>query len=352
MVGVDIGSSSIKVVELSVNGRGDCCLERCASELLEPGAVLQGHVVRLDAVAEALRRALLKAGIRQRKAVLAVPTELTESQTISLPDGLDEDQLYAQVESEAQRLFTPAEKIHFDFVVIGPHDTEGGIGVHVTAVSSERVEERAAVAALAGLQPVVMDVEQFAWQRAAFHMTGCGLTGELSAERGAVVAYAHLGGSASRMVFYQQDKLLYEQALMVTGDGLTQQISRTFDLEPRKAEVKKRKQTLPNEYHAQLMQYAQETLLQELQGATQGYLASGVVPQVERIVLSGGHACLEGMTDWVGQRTGIATHLANPFARMGLAKGVNPRYMMRELPAYLIGSGLALRGLQVDPVAI
>lgn len=171
IVGIDIGSSSVKVVELSANGKqGDFRLEKCASELIERSAVADGNLVNIDAVGSALKRAVAKAGIRSKDAVLAIPASLTESQTVSLPDNLTEDELFVQVESEANRLFPPSQNVNFDYVVIGPSETEGGVGVRVTATVSERVTERVTAAEMAGLKPIVMDVEEHAIQRA---MTTC-----------------------------------------------------------------------------------------------------------------------------------------------------------------------------------
>lgn len=100
IVGIDIGSSSVKVVELSANGsQGDFRLEKCASELIERSAVADGNLVNIDAVGNALKRAIAKAGIRSKDAVLAIPSSLTESQTVSLPDNLTEDELFVQVDT-------------------------------------------------------------------------------------------------------------------------------------------------------------------------------------------------------------------------------------------------------------
>ena len=132
-------------------GKHDYRLEKCASELLDRNAVADGNVINIEAVGIALKRALGKAGIRSKDVVLGVPSMLTESQTVSLPDNLSEDELYSQVESEAHRLYPPSQAVNFDFAVIGPSETEGGIGVRVTAANSDRVQERVTAAEMAGL---------------------------------------------------------------------------------------------------------------------------------------------------------------------------------------------------------
>lgn len=197
IVGIDIGSSSVKVVELSANGKqGDFRLEKCASELIERSAVADGNLVNIDAVGSALKRAVAKAGIRSKDAVLAIPASLTESQTVSLPDNLTEDELFVQVESEANRLFPPSQNVNFDYVVIGPSETEGGVGVRVTATVSERVTERVTAAEMAGLKPIVMDVEEHAIQRAMTHMRAVKTAAtEAEVRDMPVVAMFHLGGA-------------------------------------------------------------------------------------------------------------------------------------------------------------
>ncbi|MBY4949924.1 pilus assembly protein PilM [Cupriavidus respiraculi] len=347
-VGVDIGSSSIKVVELSVGGkRNDYRLEKCASELLDRNAVADGSVVNIEAVGTALRRALGKAGIRGRDVVLGVPSMLTESQTVSLPDNLSDDELYVQVESEAHRLFPPSQAVNFDYAVIGPNETEGGIGVRVTATNSERVQERVTVAEFAGLKAQVMDVEEYAVHRSVAQMLAVPeALSETDAKDLPVVAVIHLGGSRSKAIFYQGWKELYEQPLNSYGDQLTQSAARMFTLDVLKAEIKKRKNTLPDNWRAQLLKPSLEALGIEVQGAVRNFLASSSLGRVDEILLCGGHASLLGVQAAIEQHTGIATTLANPFANMATAGKVNARYLQRDLPAYIVGAGLALRGLQ------
>ncbi|AOY92518.1 pilus assembly protein PilM [Cupriavidus sp. USMAA2-4] len=347
-VGVDIGSSSVKVVELSVGGsKQDYRLEKCASELLDRNAVADGNVVDIAAVGAALKRALGKAGIRTKDVVLGVPSMLTESQTVSLPDNLTDDELYLQVESEAHRLYPPSQPVNFDFAVIGPNETEGGIGVRVTAANSDRVQERVTAAEMAGLKPQVMDIEEYAVQRSVVHMLGVPeALSEADARMLPVVAVVHLGGSRSKAIFYQGWQELYEQALGSYGDQLTQSVARMFSLDALKAEVKKRKNTLPEAWRTQLLKPSLHMLAEEVDGAVRNFISGSGVARVDEILLSGGHASLLGVQAAIEQQTHITTTLANPFANMATAGKVNERYLQRDLPAYIVGAGLALRGLQ------
>ena len=345
---MDIGSSSVKVVELSVGGsRSDYRLEKCASELLDRNAVEDGNIINIEAVGLALKRALGKAGIRHKDVVLGVPSMLTESQTVSLPDNLSEDELYSQVESEAHRLYPPSQAVNFDFAVIGPNETEGGIGVRVTAANSDRVHERVTAAEMAGLKPQVMDVEEYAVHRSVVQMLGVhgGIT-ETDAREQPVVAVVHLGGSRSKVMFYQAGKELMELALGSSGDQITQAAARMFTLDALKAEIKKRKNTLPESWRTQLLKPSLDTLAMEVQGAIGNFVSSSSLGRVDEILLSGGHSSLPGVQAAIQQQTTITTTLANPFAKMATAGKVNERYLQRDLPAYIVSAGLALRGLQ------
>ncbi|TMS59364.1 type IV pilus assembly protein PilM [Imbroritus primus] len=352
MVGVDIGSVSVKVVELSVGSGGGFRLEKCASELLPRGAVAEGNVVSIEPVAQAIRQALGKAGIRESRAVLALPATLTENQTISLPDNLSDDEMVMQVESEANRLFPPSQNVNFDFVVIGPSETEGGIGVNVTAAASDHVQTRVTAAEMAGLKPLVMDVEEFALQRTVTHMLALRTDiDEAQARDLPVVAVFCLGGSRSWVAFYQGWKELYRQPVGIWGDQLTEAVSQTFTLEFLQAEVKKRKNSLPDAYREQLLRPALEHVAAEVANAIRNFMSVSSVGRVDEIILGGGHASLVGLQAAVQQQMQLPTTLANPFVNMETAEKVNARYLQRDLPAYIVAAGLALRGLQQGAAA-
>jgi type IV pilus assembly protein PilM len=217
----------------------------------------------------------------------------------------------------------------------------------VTAANSDRVQERVTAAEMAGLKPQVMDVEEYAVQRSVVQMLGVpsSLT-ETDAKDLPVVAVIHLGGSRSKAIFYQGWKELYEQPLNSYGDQLTQSAARMFTLDALKAEIKKRKNTLPEAWRAQLLKPSLEALAMEVQGAIGNFVASSSLGRVDEILLSGGHASLLGVQAAIQQQTQITTTLANPFANMMTAGNVNERYLQRDLPAYIVSAGLALRGLQ------
>jgi type IV pilus assembly protein PilM len=104
LLGIDVSSSSVKLVELSRNRSGDLVLERCAMEPLERGWITDGNIEKFDEVAEAVRRVVRKSGSKTKNVALALPASAVITKKIILPGGLSDKELEAQVESEANSM--------------------------------------------------------------------------------------------------------------------------------------------------------------------------------------------------------------------------------------------------------
>ncbi|CAG2134484.1 type IV pilus assembly protein PilM [Cupriavidus plantarum] len=342
MVGVDIGASSVKVVEISVaRGGRALTLHRCASELLEKGAVVNGSLVQVDAVARALTSALRKGRIHSHAATLALPLSLTECSTLSLPDNLSHDELGVEVEHEAQRLYPPSEQINYDHGIIAHHREAKSVTVQVVAARRDAVEERVFAAELAGLKPVAIEVEETSIHRLMASRARAASNGHAHA---GIEVLVHLGATRSAALFYQGAMPVHREQINSTGDQLTESCARAFRQDMRKAEIHKRKNTLPREWRAQILKPSLELLAMEIQSAISSFAARSTLGAVERILLCGGHASLPGLDEAVQAQSRIATEIFDPFAHMTIGRHVNPRYFERDLPAQVIGAGLGLRG--------
>lgn len=144
MIGLDISSSSVKLVELSQNKGGEFVLERFASEAFEKGWIADGHIEKFDEVAEAVRKVVQRSGTRTRNAVLAMPTSAVITKRIMLPAGLREDEMEIQVEAEANQYIPfSLDEVSLDFCVIGPSPTSvGDVEVLIAASRKDRVQDR------------------------------------------------------------------------------------------------------------------------------------------------------------------------------------------------------------------
>src|SRR5512134_2875115 len=164
LIGVDISSSSVKMVELADASKGKIRLERYAIEPLPKDAVVDGNIMNLEAVGDSVRRGWKRMGTRIKSLALALPSAQVITKKITVPAGLREDELETQVETEANQYIPFAlEEVNLDFQILGPSPTNPEEQeVLIAATRKEKVSDRYAVAENAGLKPLVMDVESFA----------------------------------------------------------------------------------------------------------------------------------------------------------------------------------------------
>lgn len=127
MVGLDISSSSVKLVELGHDKAGNLVLQHCAIEPLERGWISDGNIEKFDEVAEALRRLIKKSGTKTKNVAMALPPSAVITKKIILPGGMSDQELEQQVETEANQYIPfPLDEVSLDFCVIGPSTTSTG----------------------------------------------------------------------------------------------------------------------------------------------------------------------------------------------------------------------------------
>jgi type IV pilus assembly protein PilM len=127
MIGLDISSSSVKLVELSQTASGEYVLERFAAESFEKGWIQDGQIEKFDEVADAVKRVVSKSGTKTKNVVMAMPQSAVITKKIMLPAGLREEELEMQVESEANQYIPfSLDEVSLDFCVIGPSPTSIG----------------------------------------------------------------------------------------------------------------------------------------------------------------------------------------------------------------------------------
>ena len=149
LLGMDISSSSVKLVELGRDKAGRLVLERCAIEPLERGWITDGNVEKFEEVAEAMRRVVKKSGTRTKNVAMALPPSAVITKKIILPGGLSEQDLEVQVEAEANQYIPfSLDEVSLDFCVIGPSSTSAGdVEVLIAASRREKVQDRQGLAA-------------------------------------------------------------------------------------------------------------------------------------------------------------------------------------------------------------
>lgn len=341
LAGLDISSSSVKLVELSGSEKEGFRVERYAIEPMPRDAVVDGNIANLDAVGESVRRAVRRMGAGLKNVAVALPASAVITKKIILPAGLREQEMEVQVESEANQYIPFAlDEVNLDFQVIGPlGDSTEEVEVMIAASRKEKVEDRVAAVESAGLKAVIMDVDSLAAQ-SAFELISRRLPEQ---GRDKIIALISIGASVTTVTVLRNGQQIYSREQAFGGNQLTQDIARQYGMSAEEAEAAKRGGSLPQDYEGDLLRPFLDSLALEVSRALQFFFTSTQYNQVDHIVLAGGCAVLPGLAEMVGGRTQIPTVIANPFEGMTLSSSVRPKALLSDAPAMIVACGLAMR---------
>jgi type IV pilus assembly protein PilM len=341
LVGLDISTSGVKLVELSEVGKNELRLECFASESLPRGAVVDGNIENIEQVSDAVRRVWKKSGTRVKQIALGMPPASVITKKIILPAGLSEEQLEMQVETEASQYIPFAlDEVSLDFDVIGPvQNSVDDVEVMLAATRKEKVEDRIAVTEAAGLSPTIMDIESYA-ARAAVNR----ITAQLpNGGAGQIVALFQIGAQVTHVSMLLDGQPIYEREQPFGGHQLTQDIVRAYGLSYDEAETKKKAEDLPEGYGAEILEPFLEIAALEVTRAIQFFFTSTPYTHIDQLFLAGGCAVIPGLVELVAERTKVSAAVISPFKGMQMASGVREKQLRLEAPAYLVACGLAMR---------
>ncbi len=341
IIGLDISTTAVKLVELSDAGKGMLRVERYAIEPLPKDAVMDGNIANLDQVAEAVRTAWKEMGTRIRNVALALPSSAVITKKILAPASLTGIDLENQVESEAnQAIPFSLDEVNLDFQVLGPATgSPDDVQILLAAARKEKVEDRVAVVEAAGLRAMILDVESFATQTAyeqIAHLlpnSGAGQT----------VAIIDVGAQNMHINILNDNESVYLREHGFGGNQLNNEISRRYGMTGEEAENAKRKGSLPESYDIEVLQPYSETLAMEIGRALQLFTTSTQYRKVDQILLAGGGAMIPGIDEVVAQRTGAPTLVVNPFANMAVGSKIRPQALTADAPSLFVACGLAMR---------
>jgi type IV pilus assembly protein PilM len=346
LFGLDISSSSVKMLEVAEAGKSVYRVERYSIEPLPRDAVVDGNINNLEAVTEAVKRAYKRLATRTKHVAMAVPTGAVISKKIVVAAGLREEELELQVETEANQYIPFAlEEVNLDFQSLGaapsnPEEQE----VLIAATRKEKVEDRVAVAESAGLKALVMDVEAFA-QQAALGLVVHSLPGGGKDQNVAVV---DVGANVMNVTVLRNDQSVYTREQAFGGNQLTQDIVTRYGMSPEEAENAKRSGGLPDDFETEVLRPFMENLSMEVQRALQFFFTSTQYHSIDHILLAGGSAVIPGLESIVNTRTQVPTSVANPFASMQTSPRVQLKRLMVDAPSLIVACGLAMR--RFDPI--
>ena len=341
LLGLDITTSSIKLIELAMVG-GEYRVESYAAEPTPPNSMNEKTLVDPEAVGEAIRRAVKRSGAKSHEAAIAISGDAAITKVIQMPSGLRDSELEAQVEMQADQYIPfPMDEVSYDYEVIGPSEKDAeSIDVLLVASRTDNVAQRRSAVVAAGLTTRIVDVEAFALENACRLMTHQMPDGGIDHS----VAVVDFGASSTTFSVLRNLKVVYTRDFAFGGQQLTEEIMRTYGLSMEEAGRAKKEGGLPGNYQAEVLDPFIDDMTQQVSRSMQFYLASGSGrEQPDKILICGGCANIPGVADVVQSRVGISAERGDPLGQMKLSSRARAQAVQRDATALLTACGLALR---------
>lgn len=344
LVGIDISSSAVKVLELSKEG-GAFRVERYAVEPLPQNAVVEHAITEVEQVAGAVERAVKRSGTRFKHAAVAVPAANVITKLIKMPGKMSDAERQAQIEMEADHYIPyPLDEVNLDYQVLDTQEANAAeVDVIMAACRKEVVDDYLAVVQVPGLTPRVVDIETYAMEHSydliAQHMPGGGME--------KTVAILDVGATTTTINVMHNNRSVYTRHHSFGGRQLTEEIQRRYGLSYEEAGLAKKQGGLPDNYQTEVLRPFMEAMCQEITRALQFFYSSSPFNSVDQLLLAGGCAQIPGIDELVAARVGVPAMVANPFVGMTLASRVKPQHLGNDAPSLMIACGLALRSF--DP---
>lgn len=344
LIGIDISSTTVKLLELSRNsGRTGSTyrVEAYAVEPLPSNAVVEKNIAEVEAVGEAIHVALKRSGSKAKNGAVAVSGSAVITKVISMPASLTDQDLESQIQLEADQYIPyPLEEVNIDFEVMGPSEKNPElVDVLLAASRSENVDDRVAALELAGLTATIVDVEAYAMENACTQLM------DQLPEGGEdqTIAVADIGATTTTLNVLHNKKIIYTREQNFGGRQLTEEIQRRYGLSMEEAGMAKRQGGLPDNYVHEVLEPFKEAMAQQVSRSLQFFFSSSAYNSVEHIILAGGSSSIPGIDDLIEEKLGTPASVANPFANMSVANKVKPQILSADAPALMIACGLALR---------
>jgi type IV pilus assembly protein PilM len=339
VLGLDISSTSVKLLELSRQG-DRYRVESYAVRALPPNAVVEKNINEPEAVSEAIRAAVLQSKTKVKDAAVAVAGSAVITKVIEMPAGLSDDALETQISLEADQYIPyPLEEVAIDFEVQGQSESNPEqVDVLLAACRRENVDFRAAALSDAGLNPKVVDVEAYTMER-AFSL----IAEQFEDQADQVIAVIDIGATMTTLSILVGGKTAYMREQLFGGKQLTEEIQRRYGLSIEEAGLAKKQGGLPDDYEAEVLEPFKESVVQQVTRSLQFFFSSSQYNDVDHIIMAGGVASLDGLCDLLEEKLGTQATVANPFANMAVASRVNAAALANDAPSLMIATGLAMR---------
>jgi type IV pilus assembly protein PilM len=340
LLGLDIGSSALKFVELKDTGKG-YELINFGSLGLPPETIVDGGVMDTTTVVQAIRELVANYKIRKRDIAISVSGHSVIVKKITLP-RMTETELEENILVEGERYIPfDVNDVNLDFQILSDPDDAMSENMDVLLVAAKRdfIEDYVAIVREAGLNPLVIDIDSFALQN-MFELN-------YPSEIGELVALCDAGASVLNLNIIKDGRSLFTRDISVGGNLFTEEIQKEFNISVDEAE--KLKLTGGTDQGVtraldRLFDRTSSNIAMEIAKSLDFFIATFAGERISRLYLSGGCATVPRLKQIVEERVSVPVGIINPFANITVNPRVfEPEYMQEIGPQMAVGVGLAIR---------
>ena len=342
-VGLDIGSSHVKLMQLELTRNGEYRLLSFGMTELPPEAIVDGAVMNTNVIVDSIRELMQKQRVKTKQAVVSVSGNAVIIKRINLPQ-MTIDELEESIQWEAEQ-YIPFDinDVNIDVQILeGASEAPGQMEVLLVAARKELVNEYQSLIQQAGLKPVVVDVDAFAIAN-MFEINY-----ELPDE---TIALVNIGASNVNIHILRNGVSAFTRDIGMGGRQFTEEIQRTLNISFEEAEAMKVggdeqdvSAIVPEEIEKVLSSVG-ENLATEIQRSLDFYLSTSADSGLSRLYLSGGGARTPGLARAISKQTGLGTEIVDPFRRIQIdEREFKGSFLNDVAPQAAVVVGLALRG--------
>jgi len=345
MIGLDIGSSTVKAVEIEMKGRGGGFeLTHMGVAKLPSEAIVQGAFLNSGAIANAIREAIDNGNIKTKHAASAVCGHSVIVKKVSLP-VMSRAELDEQIRWEAEQYIPfDVNEVNLDFQILDSKGTEGQMDVLLVAAKKDLIDDYVQVITEAGLIPAVIDVAAFAVENA--------YEANYEANPAEAVALVNIGAQVVNINIVLDGAPAFTRDITTAGNQYTEEIQKALTVSFDEAERLKlggkssedSKEVVPQEVE-QAMQNVSETVIGEISRSLDFFAATTSDSRIEKVYLSGGSSRVTGFENAFHERTGLKVELLNPLSQMAPNSKFDPELLNELAPSLCVSVGLAMRRL-------
>jgi type IV pilus assembly protein PilM len=341
MVGVDIGSSAVKAVEIKVGGKGgdEYQLLNIGMESLPPEAIVDGAIMDAGAVIDSIQRLFQESKIKTAEVATGVSGNAVIVKKISLPQ-MSAEELSESIHWEAEQYIPfDIQDVALDYEVIEGGGSGGNMDVLLVAVKKDKISEYTSALTQAGRTPAVVDVDVFALQN-CYEMN-------YGIDPGRVVALLNIGASIMNVNVVKGGVSVFNRDIAAGGNQYTDAIQKDLNLSFDQAETLKRGGRVEGaavENLGPILQAVSESIALEIQKTFDFFKATSSEDRIDRIFLSGGTSKVHGLRDLLADRFDAGVEIMNPFNNITYnPRDFDPDFINEIGPSAAIAVGLAVR---------